>query len=293
MAQRVLGEDKLHGRYLQRTSRKEAVKETRTYVPYTPDDLILAVGELGALLACKLGTFEDEEGNVFVSMEFIAKLWGHKDTRKIKNAAKKLSVLDIWHYKSGDGRGHATKWIKGANFATFVTLERVQKMQIKGAKNAPNNKDIIKIDDNKRAHARKINQSKVEPIKAGEPAPLTMEQLEEFWKAFFFGSYAKYEKEQSAYKERVQAVRAHMPEDKRTRMLKELKAGKRWDKSYYVLWYVQNYKPMPPIWFAQDPDLTPAMVGQLRVMKYKGKVAYCKPEDVNAWLNAGARLFNN
>ena len=219
------------------------MSEQRTYVPYTPDDLIKMTDPLAALLACKLNTFADEKGAVFVSFSFLANLWG-QDERKLIKAAKKLSVLEIWHYKSGDGRGHVTEWIKGANYDTFVALERGRILQIKVAKIAPNNKDIIKID-NQRVCTRKINQSKRGLTNAGDtPAPPeVMEQFEQFWQAFFFGSYAKYEKEQSAYKERAASVWYYLQEEKRTRLLSDIRAGKRYDKTHFVLWYIQHYEP--------------------------------------------------
>lgn len=131
--------------------------DKRTYIPYIPDDLING-DPLPALLACKLGTFADKKGAILVSFAFISKLWNISE-RKLVKAAEKLDALQIWHFKRGDGRGHVTEWIKGANYATFVTLERVQISQIKGAKNAPYNKDIIK--NNNSAGARKSFKKKI------------------------------------------------------------------------------------------------------------------------------------
>lgn len=269
------------------------MSEQRTYVPYTPDDLIKMTDPLAALLACKLNTFADEKGAVLVSFSFLANLWG-QDERKLIKAAKKLSVLDIWHYKSGDGRGHVTEWIKGANYDTFVALERGQILQIKVAKIAPNNKDIIKID-NQRVCTRKINQSKRGLTNAGDtPAPPeVMGQFEQFWRAFFFGSYAKYEKEQTAYKDRAAAAWRYLPAEKRERLLGDIKAGRRWDKTPWVLWYIQNYEIPMPIWYNGDDNLTHEMVDKLLLVKYKGRTAYIKPEDKDAWISKGARMFNN
>lgn len=269
--------------------------EKDTYVPYTRDSLIRTIGAEAALLASKLGTYEDEKGAIIVSFAHLANLWGW-DVRKVRNAADKLDALQIWHYKKGDGRGHKSEWRKGANYVSFVLTERVQNLQKKGAKNAPNNKEYNK-DRLNHAHTRKINQSKKNLSNAGDtPAPPKnedMEQFEQCWRAFFFGSYAKYEKEQSAYKERAQAVWQYMPENKRTRLLNDLKQGKRYDKTEYFLWYLQHYEIPLQIWYNGDTDLTPAMVSNLQVLKYKGRVAYVKPEDKEAWIKQGARLFNN
>lgn len=269
-------------------------EERNTYVPYVRDDLVRAVGADAALLACKLGCFEDEKGTIRVSFKFLADLWGW-DTRTIRKAADKLSSMQIWHYEIHFGRGLVAEWKKGANYVPFIEVKKVQDLQKKGAKNAPYNKDFNK-DRLNNAHTRKINQSKKNLSNAGDtPAPpiIDMEQFEQFWRAFFFGSYAKYEREQSAYKERAQAVWQYLPENKRTRLLNDLKQGKRYDKTEYALWYLQHYEIPLQIWYAGDTDLTPAMVSSLQVLKYKGRVAYVKPEDKEAWIKQGARLFNN
>lgn len=130
------------------------MNEQKTYTPYVPDDLVKMLNgdTVAALLACKIGTFADEKGTIFVSFSFLSELW-NIDIRKIRNAADKLALLQIWNYKRGDGRGHVTEWKKGANYDTFVILKRVQNLQIKGAKIATYNKDII--NNKKRAYARR------------------------------------------------------------------------------------------------------------------------------------------
>ena len=267
------------------------MSERDTYIPYMRDDLIKRVGFTAASLASKLQTFADEKGAVRVSFSYLAEIWG-TDKRQLVKAANLLAALDIWHYTKHRGRGLVTEWKKGANYEPFVTLKKVQILQKKGTKNAPNNKDYKK-DRLISAHTRVTNQSKRGLTNAGEtPAtPEVMEQFEQFWRAFFFGSYAQYEKEQMSYKERAQAVWQYLPAEKRERILREIKAGNRYDKTHFALWYLQHYKQMPPVWFAEDPNLTADMVGQLQVMKYKGRVAYCKPEDVQTFLANGAKLF--
>ena len=257
------------------------MSDKRTYTPYVPDDLVKAIGADAALLACKLGTFADEKGAVRVSFSSLADMWG-VDKRQIIKAADKLDSLQIWHYTKHHGRGLVTEWQKGTNFAPFVTLEKVQILQKKGTKNAPYNKEYNK-DRLISAHARKINQSNLN----------FMEEFEQFWQAFFFGPYAKYEKEQSAYKDRAAAVWHYLPENKRTRLLSDIKAGRRWDKSPWLLWYVQNYEIPMPIFYAGDAALTADMIDHLLLVKYKGRTAYIQPEDKDAWLSKGARMFNN
>lgn len=254
--------------------------EQETYNPPMPDRLIRAVGFEAAALACRLPQFEIKEGEkkgaIFVSLSYLAGLWG-VDQRRLAKAAEKLQALQIWTYKKGDGRGHVTEWKKGTNFATFMTRKRVQNSQIKGTDFAPYNIDY-NIDGLTNAHERVTNQ----PV---------MELFDIFWLAFFFGSYAKYEAEQADYRERAAAVFAQMDATKRERMTRELRNGKRYDKSHFVLWYIQNYNPAPSIWYAGDPELTADMVGRLQVLKYKGRVAYCAPGDVQALVNLGAQLF--
>lgn len=134
--------------------------ETRTYTPYVPDALIKAVGFEAAVLACKLPLFADESGRINVSLSFLAELWG-VNKRTLKAAADKLNTFQVWHYKTGVGRGNYTEWKKGTNFASFVQLEKVQILHKKGTNFAPllhNNKDTI---NNGRAGARESFKRKI------------------------------------------------------------------------------------------------------------------------------------
>lgn len=267
------------------------MKNGRTYIPYLLDNLVAAVDSDAAILACKLGTFADEKGVILVSFSFLANLWNW-DERRVKKAAKKLSALDIWQYKQGDGRGHVTEWKKGSNFAPFVTLKGVQNDPIKGADFAPYNKEYNK-DRLISAPTRVINQSNFEFNNAGDtPAtPEVMDQFNILWQAFFFGSYAKYEKEQAAYRDRALAVWKYMPAEKRERLLRELRAGKRYDKTHWVLWYLQNYNPAPRMWFNGDDDLTPNIAARCVKLLYKGRCTYCMPEDKDELIKLGAKEY--
>ncbi|MEE1131024.1 MAG: hypothetical protein UHX00_05250 [Caryophanon sp.] len=269
------------------------MSESRTYIPYVPDDLVKALDPLAALLACKLGTFADEKGAVCVSFAYLAEMWG-VDKRQIIKAADKLSALQIWHYQKHHGRGLVTEWQKGTNFAPFVTLEKVQNLQKKGTNFAPNNKDYKKDRlISARACAKSINQN-LSLTNAGE-TPAThdnMDEFEQFWKAFFFGKYAKAENDQSAYKDRAHAVWNLMPDEKRSRCLADIKQGKRYDRTEYILWYLQHYSIPLPIWYAGDPELTPQMVSNLIVVKFRGQVAYIRHEDKDEWIKKGVKLFN-
>lgn len=261
-----------------------------TYIPYTRDDLVRSVGFVAANLASKLDAFADEKGVIYVSFGALAELW-NVDVRVIRKAADTLSALQIWHYTRGNGRGHLTVWEKGANYATFVTLKRVQIMQKKGTKNAPYNKDNNK-DRLISAHTREINQSgKGFDVGDTPTPPIIMEEFEQFYQAFFFGKYAKHEKEQAPYKDRAAAVWRYLPEEKRAGLLRDIKAGKRYDKTHWILWYVKHYEPLPPIWFNEDLSLTAEMIDGLAKFRYKNKCAYCMPGDLQTWLNNGGQKY--
>lgn len=229
------------------------MSDKQTYVPCMRDDLIAKVGILAAALAVKLCAYADEKGAILVSFDALSKLW-NIDARKIKNAAKTLDLLQIWHYKRGDGRGHVTEWQKGANFDTFVPLKRVQNLQIKGAKIATYNKDYNK--DRLIARTRvSINQSikNLNKSKAGDtPAPPIMDELfNTFWVRFFSGPYKKHEAEQVQMRERAAVVFSLMPEEQRKAAVEEITRGKRYDKTHWVLWYLQHWQPSTAKYAAQ------------------------------------------
>lgn len=209
------------------------MSKKHTYTPYIPDDLVSALaGDTdAALLACKLGTFADEKGAIFVSFSYIANLWNWKDERRVKKAANKLSVLQIWHYKKGDGRGHISEWVKGANYDTFVTLKRVQNLQIKGTKNAPINKDII----NKGGGRARVSASS-----ASKPSTLKKEVMEDFDKFWTGYKPAKdYEHERGAC-ERLWSL---MSPELRAEIITVCKRAKG-NKNPY--WWMRDYTPKRP-----------------------------------------------
>lgn len=217
------------------TNRRESVK-TNTYTYGVTDELIQLVGFDAAVLACRLPAFE-KDGQVTVSIAFLADMW-NVDKRTILAAATRLRDAGIWEYETRHGRGLSTLWKKGANFATFIQPKKVQILHKKGTKNVPNNKDTIKNNNHrvmvKDAHTRVTNPTSKEKI---------MTDFEQFWQAFFFGSYAQYETQQRAYYDRAATLFETLSDDKRAALLRDIKAGKRYDKSHYVLWYIQNYQP--------------------------------------------------
>lgn len=210
--------------------------KTNTYTYGVTDELIQLVGFDAAVLACRLPAFE-KDGKICVSFEFLATLW-NVDSRTIKAAARRLQNEDVWTFKAGSWKGSPTEWLKGTKFDTFIHSQRVQNLRVKGTKNVPNNKDTIKNNNHrvmvKDAPARVTNPTSKEKI---------MTDFEQFWQAFFFGSYAQYEAQQRAYYDRAATLFETLSDDKRAALLRDIKAGKRYDKSHYVLWYIQNYQP--------------------------------------------------
>lgn len=250
--------------------------EQNTYT-IVPDELVRAVGANGAIVCGKIATICGQDNTPCeMSNERLCELL-RISLPTLLRLLDKLVLLGFIERETHNGRGCITTYKKGNKILPFLIGKKVTKFNKKGNKILPINYNN-NIDGLTNAHERVTNQ----PV---------MELFDIFWRAFFFGSYAKYEAEQADYRERAAAVFAQMDATKRERMTCELRNGKRYDKSHFVLWYIQNYNPAPSIWYAGDPELTADMVGRLQVLKYKGRVAYCAPGDVQALVNLGARLF--
>lgn len=265
--------------------------EQNTYT-IVPDELVKAVGANGAIVCGKIATICGQDNTPCeMSNERLCELL-RISLPTLLRLLDKLVLLGFIERKTHNGRGCVTTYKKGNKILPFLVEKKVTKFNKKGNKILPINYNN-NIDGLTNAHERVTNQPIVSNLIAGDtPAPpIDMEQFDIFWRAFFFGSYAKYEKEQAAYKERAAAVFAQMDTTKRERMTREMRNGKRYDKSHFILWYIQNYNPAPSVWYAGDPELTADMVGWLQVLKYKGRVAYCAPGDVQALVNLGAQLF--
>lgn len=121
----------------------------KTYTPITSDLMLQAVGGIKnggiALFAARLTVMpKNKDGDVCVSILSLCQLFTcSKNT--IKDYAKKLSVLGVWHMTSGgNGRGDMSIWKKGSNFDTYMTIKRGQTLTEKGSNIDPNN-----IDNNK------------------------------------------------------------------------------------------------------------------------------------------------
>lgn len=114
--------------------------EIRTYTKFVPDSLVRLLGCDAALLAARLAAFAGEDGTACVSAEYLCEVFGWSEG-SLRNYAKKLAVFNIWTRSTTAGRGKVSVWKKGANFNTFMTIEKVQILQKKGANFAGKNKE--------------------------------------------------------------------------------------------------------------------------------------------------------
>lgn len=147
--------------------------ERVTYTPAVPDNLVRVVGADAALLACRLASFASEDGKAEVSADYLCEIYGWSGNT-LRKYAKKLAALQIWTRKSGTSRTHVSIWKKGANFESYVTLKRVQKLHEKGAKFEPKNKKRINntrtgARDDKRTPSRDKREEKLPIYRNGDP----------------------------------------------------------------------------------------------------------------------------
>lgn len=246
---------------------------------YFLDELSFELGAEKATICAKVWFFCGDADECTISMDYLCRLLRKDDERSVKRLIKELCDEGYIEYIPRYGRGVLPLYKKGAKLATFFDEKGYKNCIKKGTKIAPikynlkykknNNKLLLKKEDN------------------------DMVTFEQFWQAFFYGSYAKYEHVQSAYKEAAQAVWSLMPKEKQEACLAELRKGIHSIKTEYVVFYLQKYKQPLRIWYAQDPELTAAMVGKMCVLKHRGQVAYCYPEDLDRCLAAGAVQFAN
>lgn len=202
------------------------------------DELSEQVGSVGAQIVGKVLALSDEQGEAHIPLEYLARIT-RTSLNTLRNEIRILQTMGYIEYVKGDGRGHASVFKKGAKIEPFTGEKGCKKRAKKGAKIEPIKYNIkYKIDDKKRASAR-INQSKKNN---NNQSVSIMSQFEQFWQGFFFGAYAKYEAEQAVLKERCRRAFEIMSEQRRAALLKDIRSGKRYDKTHYVLWYIQNYE---------------------------------------------------
>lgn len=271
------------------------MSEQKTYT-IVSDDLCPIVGGDGAIICGKIAAFCGSEQTCTIPKDYFLGLLPLSE-RTLDKLFAKLQLLGYITYKAGGGRGRACVFGKGANLTPFIIekrrnncIEKAQNLQKKGAEIAPikYNKNIVRLN----APTRETKQTNKKGNAGDTPAPpQVMNSYGQFWQAFFLGSYAQYEKTQEPYRQRAAAVWAHMSETGRMACLAEIRRGVRYDKTYYILHYLQNYKEPLPIWKNGDDDLTPQIVAQCIKVRYKGDLCYCLPKDLERVKAAGAVDF--
>lgn len=268
------------------------MNEQKTYT-IVSDDLCSIVGGDGAVICGKVVAFCGDNETCTISKEYLLGLLPLSE-RTLDRLLAKLQMLGYITYKAGGGRGRLCTFGKGVNIAPFIVAKKVQICHEKGVKIAPikYNKNI---DSLTRTHVRENKQTKRKGNAGKTPAPPkeAMEQFEQFWQAFFFGSYAQYEQTQESYRQRAASVWWHMSESARAACLRDIRAGRRYDRTEYILYYLQKYKEPLPIYVNGDSELTPQFVEHACVLRYKGNIAYCAPEHLDRCKAAGATLIRD
>ncbi|MBQ9602417.1 MAG: hypothetical protein IJR42_01230 [Paludibacteraceae bacterium] len=217
-------------------------KERATYTKSTPDNLVQIVGGIKyagiAMLAIRLNAFADGD-EARVSIQMLCEIFSCS-VNTIKEYARRLAMLDIWHLKTFHGRGDVAVWKKGSNFDAyttikpsnfdaFVTIENHQTLTKK-----PSNFDGNNIDNNiaaeradKRAHAAEKNAAADGELEKGSPRQgkedkMIQQQFEEFWTLF------DAKDEYQDRKERCERVWYNATsQERREAYIKALRAGKK------------------------------------------------------------------
>lgn len=206
----------------------------KTYTPITPDLMLQAVGGIKnggiALFAARLTVMpKNKAGDVCVSIRSLCQLFTcSKNT--IKDYAKKLSVLGVWHMTSGgNGRGDMSIWKKGSNFDTYMTIKRGQTLTEKGSNIDPDN---IEYNNNctKGAHtcvsaapcASKNFNKEMQGDAPCDPHIMDDAKFKTFWNEFH--AYPEYERTEKA---RCAGIFAQMSKDLQDDIIKSLRAYNR------------------------------------------------------------------
>lgn len=197
------------------------------------DNLCAIVGADAAIIAGKVVSMCGDSEQCEISLKYLADILG-VSIDQVRRYINKLHTLGYIEYIPRNGRGFLPIFKKGANMLPFIAEKGCKNAAKKVAKMQPNNinNNIVCLDN---AHAHISNKQNKQTEKE-------MDSFDIFWQAFFFGSYAQYEREQNAYKERARAVWAMMSDAAKEACIKELRNGKRYDKTTYVVFYLQNYE---------------------------------------------------
>lgn len=263
----------------------------KPYIVYY-EELSELVGFDGAAICAKVLSMADEQGVARISLQYLCKI-GNLSKGALKRLLLRLQVFGYIEYKTFEGKGRLTEFRKGSNLIPFEYDQKGLKCTAKRVQNEP-----LQIDNINRLNPReaaRVNKQTKRASHAGDtPAPPSaadMEQFEQFWQAFFFGTYAQYERTQEPYKERAAAVWYAMSESARATCLQQVRTGKRYDRTYYVLKYLQDYREPLSIWYDGDYFLTPENLRFLVRIYYKDKIGYCYPKDLERCVKSGAIEF--
>ena len=252
------------------------------FVYYT-HDLCMAVGADKATICSKVWFFCKDQDKCNISLTYLSTLLC-KDVQTTRRLVKELHDAGYIEYIPQFGRGVLPVFKKGIKMIPFFDGKGIKNAQKKVSNLPPKNinKNINNLVCLDNTHPRISNKQNKQTKKE------VMDTFNEFWQVFFFGSYAKYEEEQSAYKERAQAVWSLMSENARRSCIQQLRNGKRYDKTTYVVHYLQRFKEPLRIWFSGDAELTPQLRAELVAVRFNGKIGYCYPADLDRVLKEGA-----
>lgn len=218
-------------------------KERATYTKTIPDNLVQIVGGMKyagvAMLAIRLNAFADGD-EARVSYITLCEIFSCS-VNTIKEYARRLAMLDIWHLQTNHGRGNVAVWKKGSNFDTYTSLKLsnidtftdqenyqtlTEKLSNFDSYNIDNNRAAERAD--KRAHAAEKNAAADGELENGSPQQMRKEdkmiqqQFEEFWT--LFAAKDEYQKR----KERCERVWYDATSaERREAYIKALRAGKK------------------------------------------------------------------
>lgn len=217
-------------------------KERATYTKNIPDHLLQIVGGMKyagvALLAIRLNAFADGD-EARVSIPMLCEIFSCS-VNTIKEYARRLAMLDIWHLKTIHGRGYVAVWKKGSNFDTYTSLKLSNFDGLTTQENYQtlteklSNFDGYNIDNNiaaeradKRAHAAEKNAAADGELEKGSPRQgrkekkMIQQQFEEFFTLF------APKDEYKDRKERCERVWYATSPERREAFIKALRAGKK------------------------------------------------------------------
>lgn len=248
-----------------------------TYISCITHQLIRVLDADHAILAATIVDMcsHSEDGTKEISLEYLETIIGISE-RTVRRQLKKLQLMNVIVYKSGDGRGNYGTFKKGDNYDAFSGIkvdknvnlleqERGTNFAKKVDKNGSEIITDILIAANAPACRREQHLEvaaadgeleKGSPRQRKEDKKMVQDLFEEFWSAF------KVQPEYENRKTRCEGVWAMMPPEYRTAVVKELQAGKkhRANPLHYLQYYTPaDVKPEFPIFRNGEAALGEAM----------------------------------